>query len=285
MIKNLGIIGAGNLGYLIARHAALAKISVSLYDVNETILRRTIEQIKADIRKAVNLGKIPQEEFSKIMERIRTKTNLPDLSNCDYIIESTIEDLQVKQDLFKQLDLNTKSSTIIASATTIFSITSIASTIRNPERTIGIHFLNTFEPRSIVEIISGHRTNPATIEQTKALMNSLGKNFVIVKDVPGFISNRMLNVFFSEALQLLDNNIAQVPQIDRIVKTIGGFTTGPFETMDQIGIDAIFNKSKVIFEQSFYDSRFKPNLLLKQMLESGIIGKKTGNGFYAYEMK
>lgn len=283
MFKHLGIVGAGTMGSGIAQLAALSKIDVQLFDVNETILRRSVERIKADLRKLVNLGKLPQEEFSGIMGLIRTRTSLPDLGSCDCIIESVIEDIRVKKDLFKHLDGNTKSSAILASTTTSLSLTSIAAMTRNPERVIGMHFFLPINTSALIEVVKAYKTSDETLHQTMALVKMLGKDSIVVKDTPGFIASRVSHPFYSEALRILGENIAEHDQIDIILKKAGGFASGPFEMLDQIGIDSALAEMQSLYAQSNGEPRLRPHSILQKMVESGLCGKKSNKGFYSYE--
>ena len=283
MFKHLGIVGAGTIGTGIAQLAALSNIDVQLFDVNETILRRSLERIKADLRKAVNQGRLAPEELPGIMEHIRTRTNLPDLGNCDCIIESVVEDIRVKKDLFKHLEANTKSTAVLASTTSSLSITSIAALTRNPERVVGTHFIHPVDSSETVEVVRGHKTNDETVDRITTFISQLGKTAILVQDSPGFIISRVSHPYFSEALRILGEHIADAEQIDRITKTIGGFPEGPFETMDRMGIDAVFAVAQSLFDQSCGETRFRPHHVLKTMMESGLLGKKSGKGFYTYE--
>lgn len=283
MFKHLGIVGTGTMGTGIAQLAVLSKINVQLYDVNETLLRRSTVRINANLRQMVNLGKLSPEELQAAMERIRTRTSLPDLGNCDLIIESVIEDIRVKKDIFKHLDASTKSTTILASTTSSLSITSIGANTRNPERIIGVHFFNPIETSALVEVVKGYKTNNETTEQVIAFVNLLNKTPIVVKDTPGFIANRVSQPLFGEALRLLGENAANAGQIDRIVKIIGGFPAGPFELMDQIGVDVTLSEAQSLYEQSYGEPRLRPHPILKQMVESGWLGKKTSRGFFSYE--
>jgi len=283
MLKHLGIVGAGTMGTGIAQLAAISKINVQLYDVNETILRRSIERIKANLRKTINLGKLPSEEFAATLERIRTRTSLPDLGHCDCIIESVIEDIRVKKDLFKHLDTNTKSTAVLASTTSSLSITSIAALTRNPERVIGLHFFHPVDTAALVEVVKGFKTNTDTLDRAIEWVKLLGKDPIIVKDTPGFIASRISLPMFSEALRLLGENVVSAEQIDNIVKKVGGFSMGPFETLDQMGIDSALAETESMYSQSYGEPRLRPHPILKQMVESGLLGKKSTKGFFNYE--
>jgi 3-hydroxybutyryl-CoA dehydrogenase len=283
MFKQLGIVGTGTLGTGIAQLAVLSKIDVQLFDVNETLLRRSTVRINANLRTMVNLGKITFEELQAAMERIRTRTSLPDLGNCDCIIESVIEDIRVKKDIFKHLDASTKSTAILASTTSSLSITSIGAQTHIPERIAGVHFYHPVETTALVEVVKGLKTSDETINKIVAFVQLIGKTPIIVKDTPGFIANRVSQPLFGEALRLLGENVANAGQIDRIVKLIGGFPAGPFELMDQIGIDELLAETQSLFEQSYGDPRLRPHPILKQMVESGWLGKKSNKGFFNYE--
>jgi 3-hydroxybutyryl-CoA dehydrogenase len=283
MFKQIGIVGTGTMGTGIAQLAVLSKIDVQLYDINDTLLRRSTVRINANLRNMVNQGTLSQEELQVSMERIRTRTSLPDLSHCDFIIESVIEDIRVKKDIFKHLDANTKSTAILASTTSSLSITSIGANTRNPERIAGVHFFNPLERSALVEVVKGYKTTNETIEKIIAFVNLLGKTPIVVKDTPGFIANRVSQPLFGEALRLLGENVANAEQIDRIVKIIGGFSAGPFEAMDQMGIDAVLAETQSLFEQSYGEPRLRPHPILRQMVESGYLGKKSSKGFFSYE--
>jgi 3-hydroxybutyryl-CoA dehydrogenase len=282
MIKNLGIVGAGTMGTGIAQLAILAKTNIQLFDVNETILRRSVERIKSDLRKMVNLGKISQDEFSASLERIRTRTSLPDLSSCDCIIESVIEDIRVKKDLFKHLDANTKSTALLASTTDSFSITAIATLTRNPERVLGLHFFNPVLSSSLVEIVKGYKTNNETVEQAKEFITLLNKMPLLVQDTPGFVVTRITQPYYNEALRLITENVATPIQIDNILKHIGGFSAGPLESIDAMGVDTALSVSDSLYNRSFGEPRLRPNPLLRQMADAGMLGKKSGKGFFDY---
>ena len=285
MFKHVGIVGAGTMGSGIAQVVALSKIDVALYDVNDTLLRRGIERIRADFRKAVERGKLTQEQLTETMERIRSRTSLSELTSCDLIIEAVIEDLRVKKDLFKHLEQNSKPTTVLATNTSSLSVSSIASGVSKQERVIGMHFFNPAHTMKLIEVIRGEQTSEAVLSSAIEFVKHIGKIPVQVKDTPGFVVNRVARPFYGEALRLLGENVASVEQIDRITKVIGGFAMGPFELMDLIGIDVNFSVTQSMYEQYFGEPRYRPHPIQKRMVESGMLGKKTKRGFYVYDDK
>jgi 3-hydroxybutyryl-CoA dehydrogenase len=282
MIKHLGVVGAGTMGTAIAQVAALSKIDVALYDINGTLLRQALERIKGEFKRGVESGKLSQETTTEAFTRIHPRTRLSDLNSCEVTIEAVIEDLRVKRDLFKHLEADTKPMTVLASTTSTFSITAIASATRHPERVVGAHFLNPATDSKLVEVVQGQQTSDEAVRLIIELVQQLGKTSIVVKDAPGYIVNRISQAFFGEALKLLGENVAGVEEIDRIVSLEGGFTTGPFEMMDQHGLDSCLSTTQSIFDQSFGDPRYRPHPILKRMVESGMLGKKSGQGFQAY---
>ncbi len=285
MFKHVGIVGAGTMGSGIAQVVALSKIDVALYDVNDTLLRQGIERIRADFRKAVERGKLTQEQLTETMERIRSRTSLSELTSCDLIIEAVIEDLRVKKDLFKHLEQNSKATTVLATNTSSLSVSSIASGVSKQERVIGMHFFNPAQTMKLIEVIRGEQTSEAVVSSAIEFVKHIGKIPVRVKDTPGFVVNRVARPFYGEALRLLGENVASVEQIDRITKVIGGFAMGPFELMDLIGIDVNFSVTQSMYEQYFGEPRYRPHPIQKRMVESGMLGKKTKRGFYVYDDK
>ncbi len=283
MVKHLGIVGAGTMGAAIAQLAALAGIDVVLYDINDTVLRQALERLKRSLNKAVEIGELTAEQSTDAFTRIHPRTRLIDLSHSDIVIEAVIEDLRIKKDLFKHLEAGTKPTTILASNTSSLSVTAIASATHRPEKVVGLHFLYPVEIVKIVEVARTEETSEETLQRCRDFLNQLGKTVISVTDSPGFIFNRIVHPFHSEALQILGEHVADAEQIDRIMKSEGGFPFGPFESLDIVGLDVSLNTTKALFESSSGDSRFRPHPIQKRMVESGHLGKKSGRGFYTYE--
>lgn len=283
MALSIGIVGAGTMGAGIAHIAALQKCSVSLYDINEEVIRRSVEKINFEMKKSVDKSKISEEDMKQAMTRIKKRTNINDLDTCDIIIEAVLEDARVKKDLFKKLDQIAHHTTILATNTSSLSVTSIAAVTKKPERVVGMHFFNPVHLMKLVEIVRGSLTSDETIKKAAEIAHLIGKKTVLTKDTPGFIVNRVARPFYGEALKLMEEGTASFQEIDRIVKLSGGFKMGPFELMDLIGNDVNFSVTESVYEQLYHDPRFRPSPIQKQLVEAGRLGKKSKKGFYNYE--
>jgi 3-hydroxybutyryl-CoA dehydrogenase len=282
MIKHVGVVGAGTMGAGIAQVAALSKVDVALYDINGTLLRQALERITADFKRGIEKGKLTQEQTTEAFSRIHPRTRLSDLGYAEVILEAAIEDLRTKRDLFRHLEANTKPSTLLASNTSSLSITAIASATQLPDRVVGMHFFNPAPIMKLVEVVQGQKTSQEAVQRAMDLARHFGKTPVVVKDTPGFIVNRVARPFYGEALRLLGENVASVEEIDRIVKVEGGFAMGPFELMDLIGLDVNLSVTQSMYDQFFGEPRYRPHPIQKKMVESGMLGKKSGQGFYTY---
>ncbi|MDI1353537.1 MAG: 3-hydroxyacyl-CoA dehydrogenase NAD-binding domain-containing protein [bacterium] len=278
----IGVIGSGAMGSGIAQVAARANHKVIVYDSNEEALKRSESQLKATLLKLVEKQKITVSEQNSIVTNIQFSKSLASFSECELIIEAIVENLEVKQKLFGELENICSSTCLLASNTSSLSITSIAAVCKFPARVLGIHFFNPATLMPLVEIIPGIATDPAHAPACKTLIDSWGKVTVVAKDTPGFIVNRVARPFYSEALRIYEEGIADIATIDWAMKEIGGFKMGPFELMDMIGHDVNYVVTETVWKQFYYDPKFKPALSQKRLLEAGFLGKKSGQGFYSY---
>jgi 3-hydroxybutyryl-CoA dehydrogenase len=278
----IGVIGSGAMGSGIAQVAASFGHSVYIYDTNIDALARSKSNLEAGLNKLVEKQKITEEKKHAIISNTRYINSLNDFSTCDLIIEAIVEKLDVKQKVFADLEKIIKKECVLASNTSSLSITSIASACARPEMLIGIHFFNPATLMPLVEIIPGLATSENIIEPVKKLISSWGKVTVVTKDTPGFIVNRVARPFYSEALRIADEQIADYATIDWAMKQFGGFKMGPFELMDLIGHDVNYVVTETVWQQFYFDPRFKPSLTQKRLLEAKFLGRKTGRGFYDY---
>jgi 3-hydroxybutyryl-CoA dehydrogenase len=278
----IGIVGSGAMGSGIAQVAATAEHQTLIYDTNSAALEKAKTNLNTSLVKLVEKQKITQDKADSILRLTTFTSQINDLSKCHLIIEAIIENSDVKQKVFQELESIVSNSCVLASNTSSLSITSIASACKNPERVIGIHFFNPATLMPLVEIIPGVATNPDITIACKTVIDSWKKVTVITKDTPGFIVNRVARPFYSEALRIYDEQLADIPTIDWAMREIGGFKMGPFELMDLIGHDVNYVVTETVWTQFYYDPRFKPSLSQKRLLEAKFLGKKSGRGFYDY---
>lgn len=278
----IGIVGSGAMGSGIAQVAATAGHPTIVYDTNASALEKAKTNLTNSLNKLVEKEKITRDKAQSILKLTSYSSSIQDFKSCDLIIEAIVENIDVKQSVFKELESITSNTCVLASNTSSLSITSIASACNNPDKVIGIHFFNPATLMPLVEIIPGIATDMVIANHCQALINSWGKVTVMTKDTPGFIVNRVARPFYSEALRIYDEQIADMATIDWAMKEIGGFRMGPFELMDLIGHDVNYVVTETVWKQFYYDPRFKPSLTQKRLLEAKFLGKKTNRGFYDY---
>lgn len=270
----IGVIGAGTMGSGIALVALYAGCEVYIQDAFPQMLEKAGEYLRAYLEKKNQLDRVSKFHLVRKLE---------DLAPVQVVIEAAPEKLDLKSEIFRQLDVICSPSTIFATNTSTLSVTAIASTIQHPERVAGMHFFNPAPVLPLVEIVRAARTNQETIDRLVELTQALGKTPVVTGDTPGFIVNRVARPFYGEALRLLGEGVANHELIDRIVEQGAGFKMGPFRLMDLIGIDINAGAMRSMYEQTFGEPRYRPHWIQMQKLAEGALGRKTGLGFYDYQ--
>jgi len=281
-MKTIAVIGAGTMGRGIAQASALAGYNVVLYDVADEILDTAVSRIFASIDKGVARGKTEAAAARRAKTAFTPTTALADAAQADLVIEAVPEKLELKRQIFADLDASAPAYTIFGSNTSSLSINALAGSCGRPERVIGLHFFNPAHIMNLVEVIPSDFTSPGTKQAALNFVAKLGKMAVLCKDTPAFIVNRVARPFYGEALRLLGEGAADVETIDRLVKSLG-FRMGPFELIDLVGCDVNFAVTQSVYKAFFHDPKYRPHPIQKRMVESGRLGRKMGHGFYKYE--
>ncbi|AFZ17612.1 3-hydroxyacyl-CoA dehydrogenase family protein [Allocoleopsis franciscana] len=281
-IQTVGVVGAGVMGIGVAQNLAQTGHQVILVDISDKILEQAKQEISKNIRFQGFFNKSEKTENPKeVLQRIKFTTNYQFLESAEFVIENTTEKWNIKNQVYSQLDTICPKESVFAANTSAIPITRIASVTQRAPKVIGMHFMNPVPMKSMVETIRGYHTSEETIETAKKMLAQMGKECILVNDSPGFVSNRVLMLTINEAIFLLQDQVASASDVDRIFKTCFGHKMGPLETADLIGLDTILFSIEVLYE-SFNDSKYRPCPLLKKMVDAGLYGRKSGQGFYAY---
>ena len=281
--NRVGIAGAGAMGSGIAQVIATAGAHVFLYDISNASLDKAEKSIAQSLEILLGKNKITEAEKKAIQGRITTGTSLDGFIDCNLIVEAALEEMKVKQDLFRSLEERVSPGCVLASNTSSISIASLSNGLTNPERMIGIHFFNPAVLMPLVEIIPSVLTRNGLAEEVFAEVKAWGKSPVIAKDTPGFIVNRVARPYYGESIRIYEEGIAGFYTIDHAMKTMGGFKMGPFELMDFIGNDVNYKVTESVWTQFFFEPRYKPSLTQKRYFEAGLYGRKSGRGYYNYQ--
>jgi 3-hydroxybutyryl-CoA dehydrogenase len=278
----IGIVGSGAMGSGIAQIAAKSGCEILLMDAQSLALSKAMLLISQNLDRDIAKNRCSEAEKTAILNRITTTSVLQDLANCDWVIEAIVEDLNIKKQLFQNLESVVSKNCILATNTSSLSVTALASACASPERVMGVHFFNPVPIMALVEIIPAVQTKSDLLPAVYDEIKNWGKVPVFAQDTPGFIVNRIARPYYSEALRILDEGIADIQTIDWAMTHFGKFKMGPFALMDFIGQDVNFRVTESMYQSCYHEPRYKPSFTQKRLFEAGFYGKKVGKGFYNY---
>lgn len=278
--ERLAVIGAGTMGAGIAESAVAAGIAVLLVDTSHEAVARGVERVAAGLERDVARGRRTAGEREAALALLATATELAACANASVVIEAVFEDLALKRQIFATLDQHCAPEALLATNTSALGIAQIAAATSKPGRVVGMHFFNPVPRMRLVEVIGGSATAAATLDRAQALARLLGKTPIVARDLPGFVVNRVARPFYLEALRLVEAGAAAV-QVDAALRGLG-FPMGPCELMDLIGLDVNLATSESLWQRSYGQPRFRPSSLQRGMVDAGLLGRKTGQGFYHY---
>lgn len=279
-IKKICVVGAGTMGNGIVQVSAQAGYETLMVDVKQEFVDRGMEAIKGSLARFVKKGTKTQDDVDKIVARIQTSTDLKKAAkDADYVIEAVFERADVKLPIFEQLEEICPKETILASNTSGIPIALLSSATKRPDKVIGMHFMNPVPVMPGIEIVKSLLTSEETLSISLDLAKSLGKDPVVVKDSPGFVTNRIIPLVLNEGAKVLEENLATVEDIDKVCRLAFNWPMGPFELSDLVGVDVAVDLLEGIYQQTGWE-RYKPTPLLKRMVEMGYTGRKVGKGFY-----
>jgi 3-hydroxybutyryl-CoA dehydrogenase len=279
----MGVVGSGTMGRGIVQLFAVAGHEVVCFDVLANAAQAGVEQVLTLLRRSVEKGRMSAADLQSVAGRIRIAGALAECAACDVVIEAVIEDLGVKVELFRQLESLVTDQAILATNTSSLSVSAIAAGCRRPERVAGLHFFNPVPLMKIAEIIPGLRTAPAVTETLRALIAATGHRAVVAADQPGFLVNHAGRGLYTEGLRVLEERVADVADIDGLLRDAAGFRMGPFELLDLTGLDVSCRVMESIYEQFYQEPRFRPSPLVRPRVAAGLFGRKTQRGWYAYD--
>ncbi|MFC8373722.1 MULTISPECIES: 3-hydroxyacyl-CoA dehydrogenase family protein [unclassified Streptomyces] len=277
----VGVVGAGVMGVGVAQNLAQTGHQVILVDVSEEVLDNARRELRTSLRAFALFNRAAAVDPAAVIEKIEFTTDYELLAKADFVVENVTEDWGIKEKVYERLDRICRPEVRFAVNTSAISITRVGSVTDRPQNIVGMHFMNPVPMKPMVEVIRGHHTTPETIDTARRFLAGMGKECIVVEDVPGFVSNRVLMLTINEAVFLVQDGVASPADVDRIFKTCFDHKMGPLETADLIGLDTILKSVEVLYE-SFNDSKYRPAPLLKKMVAAGLLGRKSGEGFFNY---
>jgi 3-hydroxybutyryl-CoA dehydrogenase len=278
-IETIGVIGAGTMGHGIAQVAAAAGYRVLLRDLDRDSLARGIQAIERNLAKGIQLGKLTEDDRDSTLQHIRGTTHLAEIANADLIVEAAPEQLELKQEILREVETHSTRAFIFASNTSSLSITEIAKASERPQNTIGMHFFNPVHIMRLVEIVVGKATSDDTVEIVREVSRRLRKEPIVVRDVPGFASSRLGVALGLEAMRMLEQGVASAKDIDTAMELGYNHPMGPLKLTDHVGLDVRLNIAEYLYHELGSET-FRPPEVLRRLVKEGKLGKKTGEGFY-----
>jgi len=280
-IETVGVVGAGTMGAGIAQVAATAGYDVVMRDIESELVERGFDRIEDSLDRLVDRGDVDADEREAALDRITGTTDLADLSSADLVVEAAVENMDVKQDIFADLDETIPEDVPLATNTSTLSITTIAAATDREERVVGLHFMNPVPVMKGVEVVVGEKSSEEVVDLAHDFAEALGKETWESDDKPGFVTNRILMPWINEGIRAFDEGVATKEDIDKGMKLGTNVPMGPLELADHIGLDICLDASETLHEE--LGDRYKPAYLLKRKVDAGDLGKKTGTGFYEYD--
>ena len=280
-IKKVGVLGCGLMGSGIAQIAAQAGYETVVREVDDEVLKKGLKRIEDFLTKGVQKGKLTEAQMTEILDRLHGTTKLSDLASCDIIIEAVVENIEVKKQVFSELDGMCPEHTIFATNTSSLTVIEMAAATKRPDRFVGLHFFNPVPIMKLVEVVRTVSTSQETFDRAFAFAKSLGKEPIACKDRSGFVVNLLLVPYLLDAIRAVENGVASVEDIDKGMQLGCGYPMGPLTLLDFVGLDTTYYIANIMFEE-YREAKYAPPPLLRKMVLAGLHGRKSGKGFYDY---